>query len=86
MPKYSNHQQNRTVSWPLLPDELTITKLFTIRDSIREKIKNAKTQWAMSFGQGHARGAYSSNCFLKRFFFLLNKVQRRLLDMNRDGF
>ena len=55
---------DRTVSWPLLPDELTITTLFTIR----EENENVKTQWAMSFRQGHARGAYSSNCFLKRFF------------------
>ena len=39
----------------------------------------------MSFGQGHARRAYTFNCFLKRFI-LVNKVQRRLLDMNRDGF
>ena len=72
---------DRTASWLLLPDELTITTLFTIREE-----KNVKTQWAMSFRQGHARGAYSSNCFLKRFFFLVNKVQGRLLDMNRDGF
>ena len=47
--------------------------------------KKAKTQWAMSFRQGHAIGAYSFNCFLKRFFFV-KKVQHRLLDMNRDGF
>ena len=45
-------------NWPLLPDELTI----------REE-KNAKTQWTMLFRQGHARGAYSSNCFLKRFIW-----------------
>ena len=40
---------DRMVSWPLLPDEFTITTLFTIREE-----KNAKTQWAMSFRQGHA--------------------------------
>ena len=34
-------EMDRTVSWPLLPDELTITALFTTR------------QWAMSFRQGH---------------------------------
>ena len=39
----------------------------------------------MSFGQGPARRAYTSNCFLNAFY-LVNKVQRRLLDMNRDGF
>ena len=57
---------DRTVSWPLLPYELTITTLFITREE-----KNAKTQWAMSFQQGHVtlEGAYSSNCFLKRVFF-----------------
>ena len=29
--------------------------------------KIAKTQWAASFQQGHARRADSSNCFLERF-------------------
>ena len=69
---------DRTVIWPLLPDELTIAMLFTLREE--KKCKNA-----MSFRQGHARGAYSSNCCLKRSSFV-NRVQRRLLDMNRDGF
>ena len=54
---------DRTVNWPLMPDEFTITTLFTIR----EEKKMQKRNGAMSFRQGHARGAYSSNCFLKRF-------------------
>ena len=31
MPKYSE-EMDRTVSWPLLPDELTIKQLVTIRE------------------------------------------------------
>ena len=48
---------DRTVSWPVVPDELTITMLFTIKE---EKMQKRN-------GLCHARGAYSSNCFLKRF-------------------
>ena len=87
MPKYNTQAASRRngpnsqLAFATLPDKLTITTLFTIREE-----ENAKTQWAISFRQGHAGGAYSSNCFLKRFFFLVNKVQRRLLDMNRDEF
>ena len=57
-------EMDRTVSWPLLPDEFTITTLFTIREE-----KTTKTQWAISFQRGHARGAHSSNCFIKRFIW-----------------
>ena len=47
-----------------LPDEFTITTLFTIGEE-----KKAKTQFAMSFEQGHARRACTSNSFLKRFIW-----------------
>ena len=57
-------EESGTVSWPLLRDEFTITSLFSIREE-----KKAKTQLAMSFGQGHARRAYTSKCFLKRFIW-----------------
>ena len=42
--------------------------------------------WVTSFRQGHARGAYSSDRFLKRFFGKQSATYTRLLDINRDGF
>ena len=57
-------EDSGTVSWPLLPDEFTITTLFTIREE-----KKTKTQFAMSFGHVDARRAYTSNCFLKRLIW-----------------
>ena len=62
----ARRRNGRNSRWPFLPDEFTvITKLFTIR----EEKKNAKTQQATPFRQGHARGACSSNCFVKRFIW-----------------